>query len=119
MENRETEIKNCVSSFVACLQPIIGYYRGVDGEDVVKHFTIRVEAERERYKRKFEAFRSDPACPAELIDSVEQQINAIADGELARARASGSVEFDTLTGALRDTHRSLDNAVGRIERKGK
>jgi hypothetical protein len=115
MESRETEIKNLVPSFVACLQPIIGRYRGVDGVNVLEHFEIRVEAERERYKRKFEAFRSDPACSADLIDSIEAEINRIADGELARARASGSVDFDTLTGALRDTHRSLDKAVGRIK----
>jgi hypothetical protein len=98
------------------LQPIIGYYRGVDGVDVLKHFETRVTAEHERYKRKIEAFRSDPACSADLIDSIEAEINRIADNELARAKADGKIEFDTLTGALRDTHSALGNAVGRIDK---
>jgi hypothetical protein len=39
MEDRKNEIQALLTSFVACLQPIIGYYRGVDGADVLKHFT--------------------------------------------------------------------------------
>jgi hypothetical protein len=56
---KQAEIENLVPSFVACLQPIIGRYRTWVGENVVGHFEARVEAERERYMRKFEALRTN------------------------------------------------------------
>jgi septal ring factor EnvC (AmiA/AmiB activator) len=119
MESRESEIKNLVSGFTASIMNLISHYRQKrDALNQVPHFIEAVERDRARMEQKFSALRSDPACPADVIDAVEAQINHIADSEIARAKANG-VDFDTLTSALRDTHRSLDNAVGKIERKGK
>jgi hypothetical protein len=121
MENREMEIKNSlVSSFVASLQPIIGRYRKIEDENVIEHFAIRVEAERERMNKKFQALLSNPdyADFGHELHIAQHQINQYADSEIARAKASGTVEFDTLTSALRDTGRGLANAVNKLEGKG-
>jgi hypothetical protein len=120
MEDRKSEIQQLLTSFVACLQPIITRYREMrDARDVVKHFEIRVEGERARYKNKFQALRTDPSCAGlgDLIDDIERQIENVADSEIARAKADGKIEFDHLTAALRDTQRGLSNAVGKLERK--
>jgi hypothetical protein len=117
MENRETEIKDLVSSFVASIQAVITRWRQIDGVDALKHFEAAVEVERQRYQRKFDALRSDEDCDRDLIDNVEQQINQIAVGEIARCKATG-IDFDQLTTALRDTGRGLANAVSKLEGKG-
>src|SRR5262249_999080 len=95
VESREMEIKSLISSFVASMQPIIGRYRAMQGANVPEQFAIRVEAERERYKRKFVALRADPSGGglAGVIDGVETTINELADSEIARAKADGKVEF--------------------------
>jgi hypothetical protein len=105
MENRVAEIKSLVSSFVASMQPIISRYRLMEGEDVLKHFNLRVEEERARYKRKFEALRTDPSCAglSDVIDGVEKTINALAEGEIARANADGKVEFSRQLGDAIET----------------
>jgi hypothetical protein len=96
MQDRRQEIEGLVNSFWATLQPIVSRYRGMEqsDENVVQHFATRVETERARYARKFEALRSDTSCKdlGELIASVERQINNMADHEIARARADGKVE---------------------------
>jgi hypothetical protein len=90
-----------------------------DVEDVLTHFTIRVNAERERYQRKFASLRDDPSCAglSDLIDAVEKQVNAIADGEIARAKAAGKVEFDTTATAIRTAASALGAAVGKLEKE--
>jgi hypothetical protein len=121
MESRKSEIESLVPSFVACLQPIIGRYRGMkDAEDVVKHFEIRVEAERTRYKNKFSTLKEDPSCAdlRHIIEAVEHQVNQIADNEIARAKAAGKVEHDHIATAIRETQRGLANAVSKLENKG-
>jgi Adenylate and Guanylate cyclase catalytic domain len=79
MQDRRQEIEGLVNSFWATLQPIVSRYRGMEqsDENVVQHFATRVETERARYARKFEALRSDTSCKdlGELIASVERQIN--------------------------------------------
>jgi hypothetical protein len=101
MQDRRQEIEGLVNSFWATLQPIVSRYRGMEqsDENVVQHFATRVETERARYARKFEALRSDTSCKdlGELIASVERQINNMADHEIARARADGMVEHDHLS----------------------
>ena len=115
MESRESEIRGLVSGFTASIMNLISHYRQKrDALNQVPQFIEAVERDRARMEQKFEALRSDPACPTDVIDAVEAQINHIADSEIARAKASG-VDFDTLTGALRDTHQSLDKAVDRIK----
>jgi len=79
------------------------------GANVAEHFAIRVEAERERYKRKFVALRGDPSCAglSDVIDGVEKTINVLADSEMARAKANGKVEFS----------RQLGDAVEQLKRQ--
>jgi hypothetical protein len=116
MENREAEVKQLVSSFVATLQPIIGYYRGVDGVDTLKHFEIRIEAERARYLRKFAALRDDPSCAGlgDVIDATERQINQIATNEISRVNGDGKIEFDSLI-----AQRAISDAVDQLNGKQK
>jgi hypothetical protein len=113
---RRDEVENLVSSFVACLQPIIGRYRGIDGVDVVKHFAVRVEAERERYMRKLESLRTNPdfATLGDVIDKVRMEVNGIADGEIARAKANNKVEHDHISAAIKAAANDLNNAVDKL-----
>jgi hypothetical protein len=118
MTNRKDEIENIVPGFTASIMNLISHYRQKrDALNQVPHFIEAVERERERMTAKFNALLSnqDYADLAHDIHAAQQQVYQICDGEIARASASQTVEFDTLTSALRDTGRSLDNAVQRIE----
>jgi hypothetical protein len=117
MESREMEIRSLVSGFTASIMNLINHYRQKrDALNQVPQYITAVDLDRARMQQKFEALRSDPACPAEVITAVELQINHIADSEIARAKASGTVEYDTFISALRDTHSALGTAVGRIDK---
>jgi chemotaxis regulatin CheY-phosphate phosphatase CheZ len=121
MENRKSEIDNIVPSFTASMMDLISRHRQKrDAVNQVPGFIEAVERERERMTAKFNALLSnqDYADLAHEIHAAQHQVNQTCEAEIARASASQTVEFDTLTGALRDTHRSLDRAVNRIERKG-
>jgi cell division FtsZ-interacting protein ZapD len=116
MESREMEIRSLVSGFTASIMNLINHYRQKrDAVNQVPQFIEALERDRARMEQKLEALRSDPACPADVIDAVEAQINHIADSEIARAKSSGTVEYDTFISALRDTHSALGSAVGPIK----
>jgi len=118
MENRKSEIEKLVPSFVACLAPIISRYRGMQSDaNAVEHFALRVDVERERYKRKFASMRgsSDYAGLEEVINEVEKQVMAHADLEIARAKADGKVEFDSTPRSIRAAHDGIAEAVGKLE----
>jgi len=122
MENRKSEIDNIVPGFTATMMDLISRHRQKrDSLNQVPHFIEAVERERARMTQKCAALlnNQDYADLAHEVHAAQHQVYQICDGEIARASASQTVEFDILTGALRDTHRSLDNAVGKIERKGK
>jgi vacuolar-type H+-ATPase subunit C/Vma6 len=117
---RRTEIENVLTGFTASIMNLISQYRQKrDAENQVPFFVNAVEGERARMANKFESLRGDAGLAplAGLIDSVEREVNALADSEIARAQASGTVEFDTLTSALRDTASGLNNVAGKLEGK--
>jgi hypothetical protein len=118
---RRIEIENLVSGFTASLMGLVAQFRQKrDAVNQVQFFVDAVNGERARMSRKFESLRSDEGCAglSEVISETEKQINALADSEILRAQSSGTVEFDTLTAALRDTASGLNNVAGKLDKKG-
>jgi predicted nucleic acid-binding Zn-ribbon protein len=82
----------------------------------VPQFIAAINSERARLEAKCAALLSNQeyAALAHEIHDAQHQVNQIADGEIARAKASGTVEFDSLPNAMRATARGLSDVVSKI-----
>jgi hypothetical protein len=93
-------------NFYASLQPVIARYRLQQGLFVIEHYTKRVNDERRRTLQKIEGLDSGVD-----VAEAKARVNALADGEIARAQADGYVEYN-LPAALR-VRRKNQNKKGK------
>lgn len=90
------EIQALIPSFRAAVMQEITKHRQTNGDlNTVDQFVAAVGQHRTRYSQKLEAIRlrEGDAATSEQADAAEKQIAIITDGEIARVRAAGVVEF--------------------------
>jgi hypothetical protein len=118
---KRTEIEGHVSGFYASIMNLILHHRQKrDALNQVPQFVAAVERERARMDQKFAAMLNDKSFAdfGHEIHIAQHAVHQLADGEIARATQSNTVEFDNLASAIRSTGHGLANAVSRLENRG-